>query len=581
MKIRVKTILILSVMLIALLLVFLIASETIVMGGFHTVEVQSAQKDTNRALSILAADINQLDAVAEDWSSRSSIEEFIAHTNKSGLLSELSNRTLDNLRFNYILFYNASGELIAGTGYDIEKRQETPVPASLTTLPLAPAVFSTMQSQGNGLIGIIGDPQDPILLAVQPVFGPDSSTTPIGYILMARYLDAVEIQRLENLAQLPLEIRHYDDPVLPGDYKTAIASFQNGTEPFVQLQENDAIAVNAPVYVAVLDNENIGTYALIRDINGSPLLILRLTIPRDIYAEGKSTTIYFFAFLVILGISLGVIILMLLDETVISRLLYVSNRVNSIGAARDFSARVSVTGTDEVAQLATDVNSMLGELEVSQQHLKSRLDQREKSYHLFFNSIADPVLVWRFSNQEGFGELIEANNAAIEILGYSRPELAEMRLIDFLAVEDEMDPDSVIQQLISNGKVQFEGSYRTNQGTLIPVEVIAHTFDEFGEKAVLIITRDITERKDVERLKREAFQQIEKNMQQFAILNDQLRNPIQGIIGTADLMEDVHKEKLIRLATMIDEIVRKLDQGYIESEKIREFLRKYYGLGKK
>ena len=127
----------------------------------------------------------------------------------------------------------------------------------------------------------------------------------------------------------------------------------------------------------------------------------------------------------------------------------------------------------------------------------------------------------------------------------------------------------------------MKGSYRTKQGTLIPVEVIAQTFDEFGEKAVLIITRDITERKDVERLKMEAFQQIEKNMQQFAILNDQLRNPLQGIIGTADLMEDVHKEKFIRLATMINEIVRKLDQGYIESEKIREFLRKYYGLGKK
>jgi len=580
-KIRVKTILILSAMLIALLLVFLIASETIVMDAFHTVEVQSAQKDTNRALSILAADINQLDAVAGDWSSRGSVEDFIAHADKPGFLSELDNRTLDHLRFSYILFYNASGELIAGTGYDIEKQQETPVPASLTTLPLAPAVISTMQSQENGFIGIMGDPQDPLLLAVQPVYGPGTSATPIGYILMARYLDATEIQRLGNLVQLPLEIRRYDDPALPGDYKTAMASFQNGTEPFVQLQDNDAITVNAPLYVAVLGNENIGTYALIRDINGSPLLILRLTIPRDIYAEGKSTTIYFFAFLVILGISLGVIILLLLDETVISRLLYVSKRVNSIGAARDFSARVSVSGTDEVAQLATDVNTMLGELEVSQQHLKSRLDQREKSYHLFFNSIADPVLVWRFSNQKGFGELIEANNAAVEILGYSRPELAAMKLVDLLAAEDEKDQGSVTGQLISNGKVQFEGSYRTKQGTLIPVEVIAQTFDEFGEKAVLIITRDITERKDVERLKREAFQQIEKNMQQFAILNDQLRNPLQGIIGTADLMEDVHKEKFIRLATMINEIVRKLDQGYIESEKIREFLRKYYGLGKK
>ncbi|MFY9749318.1 MAG: CHASE4 domain-containing protein, partial [Methanoregula sp.] len=171
MKIRVKTILILSAMLIALLLVFLIASETIVMDAFHTVEVQSAQKDTNRALSILASDINQLDAVAEDWSSRGSVEESIAHTDKPGLLSELDNRTLDHLRFNYILFYNASGELIAGTGYDIEKQQETPVLASLTTLPLAPAVISTMQSQGNGFIGIMGDPQDPLLLAVQPVYG--------------------------------------------------------------------------------------------------------------------------------------------------------------------------------------------------------------------------------------------------------------------------------------------------------------------------------------------------------------------------------------------------------------------------
>lgn len=92
MKIRLKTIIILSAVLIVLLLVFLIASETIVMDAFHTVEVQSAQKDTNRALSVLTADINQSDAVAEDWASRGSIDDFIAHTNKSGLLAALDDR---------------------------------------------------------------------------------------------------------------------------------------------------------------------------------------------------------------------------------------------------------------------------------------------------------------------------------------------------------------------------------------------------------------------------------------------------------------------------------------------------------
>jgi PAS domain S-box-containing protein len=581
-KIRVKTIIILSAMLIAFLLVYLVASEIIVLDAFHTAEVQSAQKDTYRALSELAADINQLDAVAEDWASRDPIKESILQEDDLSLLADLNDQTLNNLKFNYILFYNASGELIAGKGYDIEKNKETPIPESLSTFPLTPAGLMVIRSNGRGLIGIIGDPQSPILLAVQPVYGLTPSTTPIGYILMARYLDVAEIQRLENLIQLPLEVRRYDDPNLPTDYKTAIASFQNETAPFVQIQENDVIAVNPPPpYVAVLDNDTLGTYTLIRDINGSPLLVLRLTLPRDIYAEGRSTTVYFFVFLLIFGVAVGVIILLLLDESVLSRLLYVSNRVNSIGASRDFAARVSLVGTDEVAQLATDVNTMLAELERSQQYLKNRLDQREKSYHLFFNSISEPVLIWQFRDQEGYGELIEANDAAVRILVYSRTELATMRPVDILTMESEADQDYVTKQLILHGKVQFEGSYRTKQGTIIPVEVIAQTFDQYGEKAVLTITRDITERKDIERLKREAFQQIEENMQQFAVLNDQIRNPLQAIIGIADLTESAYKEKIIRLATTINEIVHKLDKGYIDSEKIREFLRKYYGIGKK
>ncbi|MCX6685943.1 MAG: hypothetical protein NTV10_04775 [Methanoregula sp.] len=79
----------------------------------------------------------------------------------------------------------------------------------------------------------------------------------------------------------------------------------------------------------------------------------------------------------------------------------------------------------------------------------------------------------------------------------------------------------------------------------------------------------------------EAFQQIEENMQQFAILNDHIRNPLQGIIGIADLMENKYSEKIIQLSHVINDIIYKLDRGYLESEKIQEFLRKYYGIGKK
>jgi hypothetical protein len=46
-------------------------------------------------------------------------------------------------------------------------------------------------------------------------------------------------------------------------------------------------------------------------------------------------------------------------------------------------------------------------------------------------------------------------------------------------------------------------------------------------------------------------------------------------------MEDPLAQKIIRYARMIDEIDKKIDRGYIESEKIHEFLRKYYDIGKK
>jgi len=308
---------------------------------------------------------------------------------------------------------------------------------------------------------------------------------------------------------------------------------------------------------------------------------MRLTIPREIYSEGKATTIYFIALLLLAGLSFGVIFLLLLDESVLSRLSYLSGRVSSIGSRRDFSDRVPMPGDDEVSQLATDVNAMLAELERSQQFLQNRLVQSEENYRLFFNSIIDPVLIARFDERDGAGDVIESNDTAGTVLGYSHADLNGKQLSDIIIMERDTDRNLMNLELAGKGEVQFEAGYRTAEGRVIPVEIHAHVFDKFGQKAVLAIARDITEHKDIERLKMEAFLQIEKNMQQFAILNDHIRNPLQAIVGVADTMDAAASTQIIKCAQTINQLVHKLDQGYIESEKIHEFLRKYYGVGKK
>src|SRR5690606_29654459 len=105
-------------------------------------------------------------------------------------------------------------------------------------------------------------------------------------------------------------------------------------------------------------------------------------------------------------------------------------------------------------------------------------------------------------------------------------------------------------------------------------------FEEGHVVRVMTIMRDITRARKMEEEKRVAYQQIEKNIEQFAILGDHLRNPVQVIVGLADLEGGPLAQKIHQQTEEIDRTITQLDRGWIESEKIREFIRKYYGIGK-
>lgn len=90
---------------------------------------------------------------------------------------------------------------------------------------------------------------------------------------------------------------------------------------------------------------------------------------------------------------------------------------------------------------------------------------------------------------------------------------------------------------------------------------------------------DISDKKQLEVVKRQALEQIEKNIEQFAVLGDNIRNPLAVIVGLSSLAPGEVTDNIIFQAREIDKIVTQLDMGWIESEKIREFIRRYYTIG--
>jgi len=104
--------------------------------------------------------------------------------------------------------------------------------------------------------------------------------------------------------------------------------------------------------------------------------------------------------------------------------------------------------------------------------------------------------------------------------------------------------------------------------------------DETGKPICIMVSFiDITDRKQMETAKKKALEQIEQNIEQFAILGDHIRNPLAVIMGLSSLAPGEISDKIILQAREIDRIVTQLDRGWVESEKVRDFIKRYYMSG--
>lgn len=149
------------------------------------------------------------------------------------------------------------------------------------------------------------------------------------------------------------------------------------------------------------------------------------------------------------------------------------------------------------------------------------------------------------------------------------------------------DADAVMDELrdgIGSGKLR-SGIIRSVLGKSGERKVIRFTalprrdVDQ-GNQSICLYGLDITDSVEMEELKKFAFTQIEKNIEQFAILGDQLRNPLTAIIGLCDLLDDRETAAKIQArATEIDDLITRIDHGWIDSEKVRNIIRKYYDIG--
>jgi len=224
---------------------------------------------------------------------------------------------------------------------------------------------------------------------------------------------------------------------------------------------------------------------------------------------------------------------------------------------------------EQIAATEYELKRQYRQLIESQEELKEQ--ERILRQVRFSIDQSHDMMIWLDRN----GHIRDVSGSVLSALGYSREEYNSMNM-------SAIDPRFTIHAGVDvSGRdyiapIRYETEFFTKVKKPIPVEVSLISYKYAEETMILVSARDISERRMMEELKKKAFTQIDKNIEQFAILNDQIRNPLTLLMIYAEEMDSPDGEKILEQITRIDKLVDKLDKGLLESEKVRAFLRRYY-----
>src|SRR5215207_7745655 len=191
------------------------------------------------------------------------------------------------------------------------------------------------------------------------------------------------------------------------------------------------------------------------------------------------------------------------------RALGIIEAINPIAGSFDPDALLVMTGIGGLAG-STIQNAQLFE----------RLQAAHQRYHELFEDSIDAMLITDWS-----GHILEANRQAILLSGYTR-EVLQTLTIDQLHEVSWNRVGMEFETLRENRTCSYESSLLSEDDTRTPIEVHARRVEFDETDSIQWILRDITERKELDRLREDLT----------AMIYHDLRSPLANIVSSLDVL---------------------------------------------
>lgn len=207
----------------------------------------------------------------------------------------------------------------------------------------------------------------------------------------------------------------------------------------------------------------------------------------------------------------------------------------------NFSSRANIYSKDEIGQLASHFNGMIGKLDEK----IIALSESEEKFYSIFHSSSVGMTISRLSDKV----ILEANEKFFSSLGFSKEEVIGKTATE-LGIIANMDQRNQVLKLINEtGKTpDFELTFRTKSGAMMDALISLTVMKINGEPCVVSIFYDITEKKQIElalHKKTLELASINKELEHFAHISSyDLQEPLRTVSNYMQVFEEDYLDQL-------------------------------------
>lgn len=178
------------------------------------------------------------------------------------------------------------------------------------------------------------------------------------------------------------------------------------------------------------------------------------------------------------------------------------------------------------------------ELEDRIAELTEALEQSENRFRVLFDGIEDAVMLFRVREDGSRGAFIDVNEACCRRYGYTREQMLTMSVADIDDPDFKPSVPPVATRFAAKPTSLFEVVNVASDGRRIPVEVSARKFMLDGKPTILAIARDISARKDMETMRENMLERLERMVLERT---SELRSVNKKLIREARELEKAQK----------------------------------------